>query len=101
MISSSETQLENERASSQLAFEIAWCLEKLEEMLQKGKHGEKKLKEMKKAVRLLKNKDTPLVQQRQLMRVHCGDYREKIKAEEEAVRLDANKVKFHDVSIKT
>ena len=34
------------------------------------------------------------------MRTQCGDYRAKMKAEEEAVKLDVSKVTFNDVDVK-
>jgi len=96
-----ETKADEARAAAQLAMEIAWCVDMLEKQLEGGKLGEKKAKDFRKAKKLLKNKDTPLIQQRQLMRTHCGDYRAKMKAEEESVRLDSSKVKFNEVQIKT
>lgn len=88
------------RAAQQLAAEAAWCLADLERQLAAGKLGERKAKEVRKARRLLKAEETQLVQRRQLMRTHCGDYRAKMRAEEEAVKLDAGKVKFNKVDLK-
>ena len=89
------------QAAAQLAAEVAWCLEVIEDRLEKEKGGEKKVKELRKARRLLRAEETPLIQKRQLMRTSCGDYRAKMKAEEELVKLDAAKVKFNVVDQKT
>ena len=88
------------KAALQLASETTWCIEFLDKQLEGGKLSEKKIKELRKAKKLLKAENTPLPQRRQVMRTQCGDYRAKMKAEEEAVKLDASKVTFNDVNVK-
>lgn len=89
-----------DRAALQLASETAWCVEFLDKLLDGGKLSEKRSKEVRKARKLLKAEGTPLPQRRQIMRTQCGDYRAKMKAEEEAVKLDVSKVTFNDVDVK-
>jgi len=88
------------KAALQLAAETVWCIEFLDKLLEGGKLNEKKSKEVRKARKLLKAEGTPLPQRRQLMRTQCGDYRAKMKAEEEAVKLDVSKVTFNEVDVK-
>ena len=87
------------KAALQLASETTWCIEFLDKQLEGGKLSEKRMKELRKAKKLLKAENTPLPQRRQVMRTQCGDYRAKMKAEEEAVKLDASKVTFNDVNV--
>ena len=87
------------KAALQLAAETVWCVEFLDKLLEGGKLSEKKSKEVRKARKLLKAEGTPLPQRRQLMRTQCGDYRAKMKAEEEAVKLDVSKVTFNEVDV--
>lgn len=90
----------SEEDAALLKIEIAWCLQHLEKLLENDKLPEKKGKEMRKARKLLKTEGTPLPQLRQVMRTQCGDYRARMKAEEEDVKLDADKIKFAELDLK-
>ena len=92
---------EGARAAASLAAEVAWCLEALARQLESGKLGDRKAKEARKAMRLIKDEGTKLPQRRQLMKTHCGDYRAKMKAEEEALKVEASKAKFLQSNPKT
>jgi len=82
----------------QLASEIAWCVEQLETSLSSGKLSEKKLKEARKSKKVLQNPDTPLVKLRQIMRINFGDFRAKMRSDEEKHKmLDTSKVKLASV----
>merc|ERR1712098_835717 len=62
-------------------------------ILAQGKLGEKKAKEARISRKLLKNPDTHLVKLRQAMRNSCGDYREKMKAEERDTKLETENIR--------
>ena len=97
----SECEEEGATAAANLAAEVAWCLESLARQLEGGKLGDRKAKEVRKVVRLIKDEGTKLPQRRQLMRTHCGDYRAKMKGEEEALKIEASKAKFIQSNPKT
>jgi len=82
----------DDSGSTELRAEVLWCIDYIESLVSKGKLSEKKLKELRISRKLLKNPDTPLVKLRQAMRNSCGDYRTKMKAEENEVRLDKSTV---------
>ena len=48
------------KAALQLASETTWCIEFLDKQLEGGKLSEKKIKELRKAKKLLKAENTPL-----------------------------------------
>ena len=76
--------------------EILWCAEQLEQSIHSGKLSEKKMAEVKKSIKNLKNPKTPLVKIRQIMRANFGDFRAKIAAENKSSKLDDAKVKITD-----
>jgi len=82
----------DDSGSTEMRAEVLWCIDYIESLVSKGKLSEKKLKELRISRKLLKNPDTPLVKLRQAMRNSCGDYRTKMKAEENEVRLDKSTV---------
>jgi len=82
---------------AELAAEVLWCVQHIETILAQGKMGEKKAKEARISRKVLKNPDTPLVKLRQVMRNSCGDYREKMKAEEKETKLVNEKIRCGEV----
>ena len=78
---------------TELNAEVLWCLQHLETLIGSGKLSEKKSKEARTCYKLIKNPETPLPKLRQAMRTSCGDYKAKMKAEEEKeVKLDNKKI---------
>ena len=82
----------DDSGSTELRAEVLWCIDYIESLVSKGKLSDKKLKELRISRKLLKNPDTPLVKMRQAMRNSCGDYRSKMKAEENEVKLENSTV---------
>ena len=70
--------------------ELSWCIEYLETLLESKRMSEKQAKDISKAIMSLKNSKNPLAKKRQLMRVHCGDYRTKMNKEDQTFTLKAN-----------
>ena len=70
--------------------ELSWCIEYLETLLESKRMSEKQAKDISKAIMSLKNSKNPLAKKRQLMRVHCGDYRTKMNKEDQNFTLKTN-----------
>ena len=70
--------------------ELSWCIEYLETLLESKRMSEKQAKDISKAIMSLKNSKNPLAKKRQLMRVHCGDYRTKMTKEDQNFTLKTN-----------
>ena len=68
--------------------ELSWCLEKLQLNLEECKN-ERKSQQIHNTIKTLSNTKAPLVKKRQLMRIHLGDYRQKMSEEEKQFKLDA------------
>ena len=88
----------SDASKTELAIEILWCTQYLENLIDKGKLSEKKLKEARTCYKLLKNPETPLPRLRQAMRNSCGDYKAKMLAEEKDVKLDNDKISSCDTN---
>ena len=73
---------------------MLWCIQQLELSIESGKLTDKRVADVKKAIKHLRNPQTPLVKIRQIMRTNFGDYRAKMAAEEKAAKLDLTKVKL-------
>jgi len=86
-----------DKSQSQLAVEVLWCVQQIEATLARGMLGEKKAKEARISRKKLKNPGTPLVKLRQLMRISCGDYREKMKIEEREIKLKHEKISTGEI----
>lgn len=82
--------------------ELCWCIDHLESNLQSKKLSEKQIKDISKTISSLKNKKNPLAKKRQLMRVSCGDYREKMAKDDQKFKMNTQvtaKVKKHEKSL--
>ncbi|XP_053620897.1 UPF0488 protein CG14286 [Plodia interpunctella] len=85
-----------EDSMRQFQLELCWCIQQLERTLAEKKGGEKHLQEAWKVLAVLKNNNQPVIRKRQLMRIHFGDYRAKMAAEEKKLAKMASKMKISD-----
>jgi len=92
---SDQSEEKSSAAKIQLAAEIAWCVEQIDNSLTSGKLNEKQVKDFRRIKKLLQNPDTQLIKLRQVMRTKFGDYRAKMRVEEDKNKsLDSSKIKF-------
>ena len=77
--------------------ELNWCIEHLELKIPNVK-CEKQVKDISKAISSLKNPKNPLPKKRQVMRVSCGNYREKMLQEDHNFKF--SKSKFYKFGLK-
>ena len=69
-------------ADQKFQDELCWCIDFLESQLQSKRLTDKQAKDISKAITSLKSSKNPLAKKRQLMRIHCGDYRAKMAKED-------------------
>merc|ERR1711915_228894 len=93
-----DTRPHSEAGEVSLKCEVAWCIQQIDKSLATGKLSQKREKEAIKCKKVLENPQSSLIKLRQAMRAQCGDYRTKMREDEERSRaLDHSKVKIASV----
>ena len=87
MASTSSASSDDNLEQQKFQEELCWCIDYLETNLRTKKLSEKQSKDLVKTISSLKNTKNPLAKKRQVMRISCGDYREKMAKEEKEFKL--------------
>ncbi|KAK6997410.1 hypothetical protein SK128_003434, partial [Halocaridina rubra] len=86
-VSNAETDDNQDDALERFPLELRWCLQQLEQAMEKKKSNPKEAEDILKSYKILAGRKAPFVKKRQLMRSMFGDYRKKMAEEEKKFKL--------------